>query len=418
MTMKTANVLVMAVIMMAPACGYEPAVPTTVKAQVIAWQGFDQANESTSFVVKEETLSTLVDFNSLTGPHVRIYRGGELVAREVAGSVALDASLSAGHAPDLRYVVDRGVVVARDYSSLAMLSAYNAFEQSFNGIEQVLGFTVSDLNSKAPIDVFFEPRIRIESDVSATVVQKFNAFFVPGAHQFGLARRSELEQTPLAADQMVLTHEIGHLIFERFFYDSKPSDCIEDNRNLPPRDRIGLEYTVSGLNEGLADFVSFAVTGSTDVLAAQPRVKAARSLTKNAYDFASVNTKCENGFYCVGTVFARALYQAFIQNGGEFAQASSRGPFAVAVVKSLVGVLEALAARSDLPGFALEESRCDGRDDLFHAAHDAPILGAFLDTLAGQAPAPLKGALCASFVANFGTAGFPENMRLTCATAN
>lgn len=411
------NVVALGLLMITPACGYESDAPAVVKAQVIVWDGFEQSNETTSFAVKEETLSTLIDFHNLTGPNVRLYRGGELVAREVAGSVALDGRLSAGHAPQLRYTVRGGVIVARDYSSLAMLSAYNALERSFVAVEQVLGFNIPDLGAKRPIDVFFEPRVRIDSDVSATVIQKFNAFFVPRAHQFGLARRSELEQAPLSADQMVLTHEIGHLVFEHFFNANDPPDCIDDNSQLPARDRLALEYAISGLNEGMADFLSFAVTGSTDVLAAQPRVKAQRSLIKGAFDFAAVNQKCENSFYCVGTVFARSLYQAFLAQGGVPSESTSRGPFAVAVIASLSGVLDKLAARTDLPGFELTESQCDGRDELFHPTHDAPILGAFLDTLAGQAPPPLDAALCAAFVANFGNAGFPEQVRTKCATA-
>jgi len=402
-----------AIVATATACGNEPETTLPVKAQVVTWLAFDQASETPTFGVREETLTGLTDFDGLTGAHVRILRGGELVAREVAGSVVLDGRFSKGQPPSLRYVLHDGVVVPRDYSSFAMLSAYHAFEQSFAGVQRVLEVGISDLGGKAPIDVFFEPEIRVIGKTSGTITQKFNAFFVPGAHQFGLARRSVLERTPLAADQMVISHEIGHLIFDRFFYQNKPAKCGSEGVPLPARDRIGLEYAISGINEGMADFVSFAVTGSTDVLASQPEVDAQRSLTKNVYDFTMVNRDCDKSFYCVGTVFARSLFQAFLAQGGNAAQEVSRGAYGRQVMAALEGILDKLAARTDLPA-ATDGSQCEDRTELFRANHDGLVLGAFLDTLAAQVPVETSAALCKSFANNFGTSGFPNAMRDTC----
>lgn len=397
----------------ATACGNEPATTLPVKAQVVTWLGFDQASETPTFGVRNEVLSALTDFDGLTGSQVRIFRGGELVAREVAGSVVLDGRFSKGQEPSLRYVLQDGVVVARDYSSFAMLSAYHAFAQSFAAVQRVLQVGVTDLGAKAPIDVFFEPEIRVIGKTSGTITQKFNAFFVPGAHQFGLARRSGLESAPLAADQMVISHEIGHLIFDRFFYQNKPSECGAEGEVLSARARVGLEYAISGINEGMADFVSFAVTGSTDVLSSQPKVQAERSLTKDVYDFTSVNLQCKKGFYCVGTVFARSLLQAFVAQGGNPAQEASRGAYARNVMRALEGLLDKLAARSDLPT-STQGSPCEEGNTSFRIKHDGLVLGAFLDTLAAQVPVEMSAALCKSFTNNFGTSGFPDAMRDTC----
>ena len=299
----------------AAGCYGDPVGGPPYRAEIIDLVEIDPGTGEPEFALATREFSFLDDLESLS-PELRVYRGGTLRIREIAGSVVQDGSFSDPGAPDLRYTSDGGVAVARDYPTLAMLSAYYQYERVLADLERVTGFTLDELADRVgQIQVFFEPAIEVEADTAdQTVVQKFNAFYVPGNQQFGLAQRSELERVPLAVNRQVIAHEFGHALFEQTFQRNQREDCDPDREAQNASDplfagRFSVEYAISGINEGYADFISFAYTGGTNPVAALPVPSVdERDMERTEFSFSQLvmsDDACRGRFYCIGTLFAR-----------------------------------------------------------------------------------------------------------------
>ena len=193
-----------------------------------------------------------------------MYRGGELEVELLSGSVVLEGRFTSGGAPRLRFDVEDGVVVAKDYPSLIMLSAYRQFDVALEAAGTATGISAERIASELGlVEIYFEPAITISGDVSGQQVIKLNAFYVEGQGQFGLAQRSSLETVPLGANLLVIAHEVGHSLFELSFFEGTAGECVDGTGP----GRLTVEFAIRGINEGYADFVSFAVTGATNLLA-------------------------------------------------------------------------------------------------------------------------------------------------------
>jgi hypothetical protein len=163
---------------------------------------------------------------------------------------------------------------------------------------------------------------------------------------------------------------------------------------------------VAGLNEGFADLVAFGVTGGTDVFADLPELAQRRSLRDDGLHYDRLG-ECPGGFYCVGTLFARALYGAFLDGGGDPASLESRAAFVREATAALAAAPAILAARGSLPPPA--PGLC-GREEI-EPGPDGLVLGPILDAVAAGLPA----AACDELIERFGATGFPEVARITCA---
>lgn len=375
------------------------------KAIVLAFTG-KNASDKAEFALTEKSFRTLTDFNELDGTFVSIRRGGTLTIREVNGSLVSSEGFSGGKSPDLRYRVDSGVAVPLDYSTLAMLSAYYQLDEIYSTLEEKVGIAPNDLQSLIPggkHTMLFEPEIKISgkgSDLSAGL--KLNAAFSPADKKFLLYQRSPVESVPLAANLQVLSHEFGHFIFDASFFAGK-----SDSEN-----RWYNEWTMSGVNEGFADFISWAFTDISDVLRASIDIESKaneRDFVKTSFVFSDLNfeepSACKGEFYCVGSLFARSLYQTWLAMQATV----TKKDLATGVVETLKKCQEAMNNMdvTVLPG------RID-RDSVSFSeryAHDGKVAGAFLRAFALNAPQAWKKELCSAFTKNFGTAGFPEAAR-------
>jgi hypothetical protein len=100
----------------------------------------------------------------------------------------------------------------------------------------------------------------------------------------------------------VVAHEFGHFIFDYHFADF--------DRSVYNTDLSINENFLSGLNEGLSDYFSYAVTQSVDEFGASlPELDAERRLPVSWTLRNSLNGICKGGFYCQGSVLASALYE-------------------------------------------------------------------------------------------------------------
>jgi hypothetical protein len=408
-------------------CG-DPAIPDDgpVAVEALTMTGVDPQTGRGQYEVAVVTLETVVDVPDLVGKYVRVLRDGELEINQVTGSLVRDGRALKGEPADLRYRVVDGVVVPRDYSSLVMLSAFHQFERVILALDQVAGESFADMSAGWPaLEVFFEPIIRASGDIDISAAMKFNAFYLPGEKQFGLAQRSPLERVPLAANLLVISHEFGHLLFERYFFrDENPgANCDEREGPKTVAERMAFEYTISGFNEGFADFISFAVSGGTHVFAdVEEFFGDDRSLTHSSFVFAELPGACRNQFYCVGTLLARSLFEAMPDLGLEPGDPEDRAAMARAVVGAVAGALDVIEAQPEqLPselGLGVRSCRPGswiatgfaGNAAAYHGA----VAGAFLGAFAAALPQDYRGAVCQRFADNFGEVGFPVEDRGVC----
>jgi len=386
------------------------------------------------FALRRRELTTIEDFDQLSAAAFRIRQGGTLTAEIVNGDTVTSGSFDGGDAPDLRYVVEDGAAVPRDYATLLMFSAAYQFEQVSQGLRAATNDRVrAALDEHGALDVMFGPAMvaRVEG-VKASLRMRTNAFFFPDGWQFGLALSSPIERAPLAADRRVIAHELGHAVFQLAFYHGATSACDGKDASEHAGDawfsgRLEAELAFGGLNEGFADWISFAVTGGTDPIesiAVPPDDEldenvAVRVLTDDTFrwsniadqdDDAQTDRRCA-GKYCIGTLFARSLVATYLKTGHEVADEEARHDFSGELVEALEGAQAALRdIELPLPGD--DVAHCKNRDEL-SSGEDAPLVGAFLEAFLQGLPGDTRRGLCSELVERF-EAGFPVEFRKEC----
>lgn len=389
-----------------------PAVSYPITASVIVFDSVDSSTGLAQFKVEDRKFSSLTDINTLSGADLQVSEGGDLAATFIGGDYILAPEFTGATKPQLRYVVANGVVVPRDYKTLALLSTYYQFETLFDQVEKKFGLTVPDILSEAPdhkLQVFFEPTMSYQdNDLVGTQAKKLNAAYLPSLRKFAIFRTSAAEQIPLSANLQVIGHEFGHTIFEHVFYKGS----FDEN------DRYQNEWAMRGLNEGFADFSSYTFTGSTDILRASIPYRALadeRDFSLLSFSYENLGaadveiTYCAGGFYCEGTLFARSLY--ILKDELAKQNLVAADDFAKMLTSALASSLDDMK-KIELPARKSTADEGAKRD----IGYDGRVIGAFLDSLVANLPQNVQNVACEVFSSssNFGTQGYPIDMRQHC----
>lgn len=394
----------------------KPSVSFPFKAQIIELTGLD-ADGRARFGFANREFKTLRDLDNLDGDYLKMTQGGNLYIASLEGSLVEADRYSDGLNPQLRYDVVDGVIVPKDYSSLVMMSAYYQFDYLYSQMEDKLGFKPASFFENLPvtkIEALFEPKISILSD-STTIdaTGKLNAAFSPQSWQFILFQRSAIERMPLAVNLQVLAHEFGHSIFQKYFYKGQSSDT----------DPFQLAYAYRGLNEGFADFISYIYTGSTDVLRASlsmPRASNGENIANErdfrnttfsyktfATTYGSSNAACQGSFYCLGTIFARTLYNAKqkLAASGTFDEAKFT-PALIGALDDTLAYVRSLQVPADVSTEASDNA----------TINDIWFMSQFFNGLIQNMPTAVQSELCTQFTSedSFGEIGYPKKYRVAC----
>jgi hypothetical protein len=399
-----------------------------VRAEVLVYDpSYAAADEkSTHFQLKEVTFQSLDGLEGLSGKYFEFVSGGALYIKDIAGSQVQSDKFEGGGKPRLRYHVKDGVVIARDYNTLLLLSAYYQFEQVALGLPDVTGFKTQDFfKAMGRFKIMFEPKIQIETDGSSLDANiKLNAAFVPGQRQFILFQRSNLEKVPLAANLQVIAHEFGHALFEKTFFENKFERCDEDetSSNRFFKGRFTSEYAITGINEGFADVISWGMTGSTDILRSSLDIGDAadqRDFASTAFRYTDLALNdeqiCAGRFYCVGTLFAKSVRQAALAGGVDTKNTASRRAVTREVVSSVAKIQSELRKFNDqiLPPPSRSVQQCETGSTLDYS-YDGKMIGAFLAAFVKNVPVEKRGFYCTAFANNFSIEGFPTAARQDC----
>ncbi|WP_141733504.1 hypothetical protein [Oligoflexus tunisiensis] len=220
---------------------------------------------------------------------------------EIMSSTDPDAVYSdRGHMVQTDYILEDGVVIPQNFQTMEMLGLYSVYERT-------VAFWVE--NFDIPFEtiglpsLYYNPRLRREKDGEAVEVSTtMNAAYLPGVRDFWFFKTASREHVPVKMNFGVVAHEFGHYIFDYQFarFDRGAYDTIlAVNENF-----------LSGLNEGLSDYFSYAVTQSvTEFGASLPELDQERRLPVSWTLRTSLSGVCTGSFYCQGSVLASALYE-------------------------------------------------------------------------------------------------------------
>jgi hypothetical protein len=416
-------------------CVAEDTVPGPPYAVVVIDRGNDPAAaDAFTFSLQRRTLDSVTNFARLESAAFRVRQGGTLsVTETIDGDRLTNGHFAGGSDPDLRYVVEDGAAVPRDDATLFMFSAAYQFGYV---LPRLVDASAPDVGTvfvtRGPMEIFFGPRIVLTqaNGVELADTAHTNAFFNPRGWQFGVERTSDLERVPLATDPRVIAHELGHAVFQIVFFGGQDGGCNPALALANATDpffpgRLDSEIVVSGLNEGFADWMSFASTGGTNPLesanlpvVAGVDLNTVRILTEDNFRWSQI-LKMEGvpadlgciDMYCMGTLFARSLVATYLGQGHAIADEDARHALSRDVVSALRGTAERMKTIG-LPPPTDDVARCRERP-FASTALDPPIIGAYLQAFLAGFPAEQAPRLCDELASRFED-GFPVAFRQGC----
>ncbi len=255
---------------------------------------------------------TLIDIRSVSGSLGRVEAGATLdvssdIDEIIKSEQPDDIYADRGSGLKIDFYTDGGVAIPENFVSMEVLGLYYSYEKTVLFWQSNLGL---DLSSSGYPSLYYNPKIRDQTGGSSTeVTLALNAAYLSGVKDFWFFKTSPQEKVPVKMNFGVIAHEFGHYIFDLYFADFDPSAYVTSS--------FSDDYFLSGLNEGLADFFSYMVTGSVQEYAASLDELDQQRRLPVAWTNSTLNSSaCVGGFYCNGSVLASALYE--IANTAEF----------------------------------------------------------------------------------------------------
>lgn len=413
MVSKTNAVVALCISTLAACVDTEPSSqPFTV--EVLAFDGNDPITGEGKYALRPVELPALLSIDPLYDNNFRFVDQPNIDLDALSELTDLDQVLTsvrsaATYVPRLRNV--DGTLVPRDLMSLQIMSAYAAFRAAVDAIPEATGLPISAVMPVGGMQVWVKPTF---SQGAATSHMETNAFYLPYTDSFGLLDSSSLERRPVGALVPVLTHEFGHHLFHRSFTQTDGvCDEAATGGNYPGR--FDTDRGIAGMNEGFADWTSFVISGATNSLidAFEPdvgdpgeRAIDVRIPYATKFTYQSL-TLCTGDYYCVGTLFARSLFEAFLARGGNPADRAQRMAASRNVFAAMTTAPQTMRERT----WPRPEKICNSE---LSTNVDDTIVSGFLGAFVAGLPASDRASVCERFIANFGDGGFKTEFRGAC----
>lgn len=240
-----------------------------------------------------------------------------------------------------------GIARGQSFDSVLALSAYCHLERIF--LFAKTKANIQDNFFRRPLTIAVYGEILSEEGNSTPISKADNALYIGSADIVFLLPLGQEEGLPLAMHEGVLAHEFHHRVFFTQVWDNRrftnlwslfQSRYDQNQNRLDTRSRILL----NALDEGLADVFAVALTGlpdylnvslthgSTEALRKQRDLNGEfaeqttydlllnSDLEKNLLQLCGENaddfTNPKFNIYCLGTVIAKAIYEASSRNLG------------------------------------------------------------------------------------------------------
>lgn len=251
------------------------------------------------------TLETLEDVRTLRG-RIGELRGNASLNLNIDSSEIItsahpdDIYENRGSQVQIDYLVKKGVIVPQNFQSMEMLGLYSNLERTIRYWEDNFGIDFEAIGY--PGFLYNPKRTSKKSGITEEVAQVMNAAYIPGVRDLWFFKTSPRERVPVKMNFGVVAHEFGHFIFDYRFAGFDPSAYDIESANN--------ERMLSGLNEGLADFFAYMVTGSPREFGnSLPSLAAERNLPVGWTASTLLESGCKGGYYCEGSLLASALFE-------------------------------------------------------------------------------------------------------------
>ena len=266
----------------------------------------------TGYQMETVTFNTLTNLERMDGSLGKIIGNATLDINQeqevLVGANPDEIYLNIGQDVSLDYTVEDDVIHPLSFDSMAMLSMYYNFEKVLEYWRDNLNLDLADFGKRR---LFYDPDIAASStfgSISGTI--KLNAAFLPGVRDFWFFKTSPLEKVPFKMNLAILAHEFSHGVFDYIF--AGPDASFYDSESQMA------SFQLSGINEGVADYNAWMVTGREDEF-----VESLEQFAKERVLPVSWNSKdlidggeqiCTGSYYCKGSVLASALYEVANQD--------------------------------------------------------------------------------------------------------
>lgn len=351
--------------------------------------------QNRDYVLQTVALPDLTGFAPLSDPVVRFSDHPNFDEGDLED---FDASLFAAASDYSPRVRDEdGVAVARDLESLLTLSAYYSFKDNFARAQEAFG-PLDQLIPDGGFQILVEPKF--SSDLGSQELGT-NAAYIPGGQAFLLVQMSSLERIPLGMNPSVLAHEFGHHVFH-VTYSTADGVCRPDD-NAPgpvPPGRFSSAHAISGFNEGFADITAFALQQETRVLADSipaldggERTIDMREPGYLAFTW-STRDRCGDSFYCIGTLWARAVFEVYLSTGARADDVAARSAYVRTIATAVAGIPGRLRQRTDWPA-PTEPCEFSLLDD------ELTLVRAYVEAFIAGLPASLQPSACRELASRF-----------------
>ena len=263
-----------------------------------------------------------------------------------------------GNSVELNFHLESNVIIPNDMASMEMLGLYYGYEQTISFWQKEFDL---DLDVSGKPVLHFNPELAYTSSQEKTVgTQKMNAAFFSTAGDFLFYKTSDQEEIPIKMNYGIIAHEFGHYVFHLRFANN--DDSVYKLAN-------GKTTEIDGINEGVADFLSYVVTGSVNEFEKSlPALGEQRSMPVSWTYSSLMLASCYGSYYCKGSILASALHEAAQTLGGV--------PVAQLIWDALPYFKEDWRNYGATPGFDYDY---------------------FLNRIVEQGSASQKSTLCASF---------------------
>jgi hypothetical protein len=212
------------------------------------------------------------------------------------------------------YLLKNSVVYPKTFSDMANLAIFYNFELTYSYWVKNLGLNTAGFGRTT---IYNNPTIKFSSDqVIGSIEPKFNASFVQGLRDFWFFKESTKADIPIKMNLAVLAHEFTHSIFDLYFAEKKVDFYTmprKDSDDIKIDTTYGIDYDndflLSGINEGLADFFSWLVTGRASELGASIASMAQTRVPPVNFKLSTYRFDCGDSFYCLGSLLNSALFE-------------------------------------------------------------------------------------------------------------
>lgn len=214
--------------------------------------------QTQDMVPEDAVLTNVLNLANLQGTHFDIFYRSTIWGAEKTSQGNLVWDIEPLSPVGLNFQKSDEQYIPTDYETFLFTTVYHHFESALVGYQNLF----KDANVSCPacfrhMNVHIEPEVKIpdlDTTDNASYMRTSNMFLIP-AQVYG-------RWVHAGMNEGVIAHEVSHALFEVLVENNYPSLLIAED----PRHTLESFLVFGLLQEGLADYFSFVITGNNNIL--------------------------------------------------------------------------------------------------------------------------------------------------------